>query len=58
MTIAGLYRISLSQRYPSAPMPTSVLGQLKAATKIALNLLASFLVIRLWQDQQVAATQR
>jgi hypothetical protein len=31
-------------------MLTSVLGQLKAATKIALYLLGSFLVIRLWQD--------
>jgi hypothetical protein len=31
-------------------MITSVLGQLKAATKIVLYLMASFLVIRLWQD--------
>ena len=31
-------------------MITSVLGQVKAATKIALYLLGSFLVIRLWQD--------
>jgi Ca2+-binding RTX toxin-like protein len=31
-------------------MITSVLGQVKAATKIVLYLLGSFLVIRLWQD--------
>ena len=31
-------------------MLTSVLGQLKAATKIALYLFVAFVVIRLWQD--------
>ncbi|MEO7370529.1 MAG: hypothetical protein ABI949_15115 [Ilumatobacteraceae bacterium] len=31
-------------------MITSVLGQLKAATKIAVYLFVAFLVIRLWQD--------
>ena len=31
-------------------MLTSVLGQLKAATKIALYLFIAFVVIRLWQD--------
>ena len=31
-------------------MITSVLGQLKAATKIALYLFVAFLVIRMWQD--------
>jgi hypothetical protein len=31
-------------------MITSVLGQLKAATKIALYLFVAFIVIRLWQD--------
>jgi hypothetical protein len=31
-------------------MITSVLGQLKAATKIALYLFVAFVVIRLWQD--------
>ena len=31
-------------------MLTSVLGQVKAATKIALYLFVAFVVIRLWQD--------
>lgn len=31
-------------------MITSVLGQFKAATKVALYLFIAFIVIRLWQD--------
>jgi hypothetical protein len=31
-------------------MLTSVLGQFKAATKIALYLFIAFVIIRLWQD--------
>jgi hypothetical protein len=41
---------SFSFNPEAPPMITSVLGQLKAATKIALYLFVAFLVIRLWQD--------